>query len=120
MASKEIMDRAVELLGPAQPVSKPTLKEDVMSFRNGHVYVALKMVTPFDREKNEYGEAFPRITFLVDGKYVRMPIDSDLLTSLGNFLVKMGDVLEGVRIPEKEINVEDVRNRILELTGGLQ
>lgn len=49
-----------------------------------------------------------------------MPIDSDLLTSLGNFLVKMGDVLEGVRIPEKEINVEDVRNRILELTGGLQ
>lgn len=58
MASKEIMDRAVELLGTAQPVSKPTLKEDVMSFRNGHVYVALRMVTPFDREKNEYGEAF--------------------------------------------------------------
>jgi len=89
-----------------------------MSFRNGHVYVALRMVTPFDREKNEYADAFPRITFLVDGKYIRMPIDSDLLTSLGSFLMKMGDVLEGVRIPEKEINVEDVRNRILELTGG--
>ena len=114
------MDRAVELLGPAQPVSKPTLKEDVMSFRNGHVYVALRMVAPFDRERNEYAEAFPRITFLVDGKYIRMPIDSGLLTSLGGFLMKMGDVLEGVRIPEREIDVKDVRNRILELTGGLQ
>ena len=120
MSREQIMDRAVELLGTAQPVSKPTLKEDVMSFRNGHVYVALKMVMPFDRERNEYAEAFPRITFLVDGKYVRMPIDSDLLVSLGRFLMKMGDALEGVEIPEKEIDIEDVRNRILELTGGLQ
>lgn len=120
MVSEDIMNRAVELLGTAQPVSKPTLKEDVMSFRNGHVYVALRMVMPFDRERNEYADAFPRITFLVDGKYVRMPIDSDLLMSLGSFLMKVGDVLKDVKIPEKEINVEDVRKRILELTGGRQ
>ena len=82
MTNQEIIDKAVELLGSAQTVTKPTKKENVLSFRKGHVYIALKLVTPYDKEKQQYADPMPKIVFLVDGKYVRMPIDSSLLKSV--------------------------------------
>jgi len=112
MINQEIKDKAVELLGSAQPVTKPTKKENVLSFRKGHVYIALKLVTPYDKEKQQYAEPMPKIVFLVDGKYVRMPIDSSLLKSLGKFLIDLGEVVEGVDVPEMNIDVESAKKML--------
>ena len=112
MTNQEIKDQAVELLGSAQPITKPTKKENVLSFRKGHVYIALKLVTPYDKEKQQYAESMPKIVFLVDGKYVRMPIDSSLLKSVGKFLIDLGEVVEGVDVPEMNIDVESVKKML--------
>ena len=42
----EIAARATELLGQAEPVSRQPRKETLMSFREGHLFMALKLVTP--------------------------------------------------------------------------
>ncbi len=49
------------------------------------------MVSSFDKESQSYQQPQPKITCMVDGKYIRMPIDASL--------IKLGDVLEGVEIP---------------------
>ena len=87
-------------------------KQKIMSFKRGRIFMALKMVSPFIKEKNEYGEAFPRITFLVDGRYVRLPIESDTLQELGSFMMKMGKALEGVKVSDDELNMDRIRDRI--------
>ena len=116
MTDQEIKDRAVELLGSAKPVSKSTKKENILSYRKGHVYVALRIVTPYDKEKQQYAEPMPKIVFLVDGKYVRMPIDSSLLKSLGKFLIDLGEVVEGVDVPEVNIDVESAKKMLFSCT----
>lgn len=111
MISNAIEDRAVELLGSAAPVSKPVRKENLMSFREGNIFVSLKVVSEFDRQTQSYSDPFPKIVFMVDGKYVRMPVDSELMKGLGEFLVKLGTVLEDVEIPQKEIDMDNVRRK---------
>ena len=111
MISNAIEDRAVELLGSAAPVSKPVRKENFMSFREGNIFVSLKVVSEFDRQTQSYSDPFPKIVFMVDGKYVRMPVDSELMKGLGEFLVKLGTVLEDVEIPQKEIDMDNVRRK---------
>ncbi len=117
MVDEAIKNRAVELLGAAQPVSKPTKKENLVSFRKGHVFVALKLVSQYDRESQQYEDPVPKITFLVDGKYVRMPVDSSLLKSLGKFLGDLGDILEGVEVPERSVDIEEARRIISSCSG---
>jgi hypothetical protein len=112
MTSEDTRKIAEKYLGTALSVSKPTKKENVLSFRKGHVFVALKLVTVFNKEKGEYDDPIPKITFLVDGKYVRMPIDSGLLKSLGGFLSDLGEVLEGVDVPESRVDVEAAKRLI--------
>ena len=109
--------KAVELLGEARPVSRQPRKENIMSIRRGHVYMALKMVSAFDKDRQEYLEPLPKITFLVDGKYIRMPVDSGLFTELGRFMVNLGDVLRDVRVPEDEVDMEEVRRKLQAFRG---
>ena len=45
----EIAARATELLGQAEPVSRQPRKETLMSFREGHLFMALKLVSCSDR-----------------------------------------------------------------------
>ena len=97
-----------------------TKKEKILSYKKGHVYMALKMVTPFDREKHNYGEPFPRITFLVDGRYVRIPLESDTLQELGEFMTKVGKSLEGVKIPDDSISIAAARERIRACGGVIK
>ena len=93
----EIAARATELLGQAEPVSRQPRKETLMSFREGHLFMALKLV--------------------VDGKYVRMPVDGDLIGSFGSFLCRMSEALEGVEIPKKEIDMDKVLRRMREVSA---
>ena len=69
----EIAARATELLGQAEPVSRQPRKETLMSFREGHLFMALKLVTPFDKGSQTYLDPIPKIVLMVDGKYVRGP-----------------------------------------------
>ena len=101
----EITARAVELLGQAEPVSRQPRKETLMSFREGHLFMALKLVTPFDKVSQTYLDSIPKIVLMVDGKYVRMPVDGDLIGSFGDFLCRMSEALEGVKVPSKEIDM---------------
>lgn len=112
MVRNTIEDRAIELLGSAAPVSKPTMKENLMSFREGNVFVSLKVVSEYDRGSQSYSDPIPKIVFMVDGKYVRMPIDSSLISRLGEFLVKIGSVIDGIEIPRKEVDVDDARRKL--------
>lgn len=112
MISNAIEERAVELLGSAAPVSKPVRKENLMSFREGNIFVALKVISEFDRHTRSYSDPLPKIVFMVDGKYVRIPVDSELMKGLGEFLVKLGMVLEDVEIPQKEVDIDDVRRKL--------
>ncbi len=88
-----------------------------VSFRKGHVFVALKPAFHYDRESQQYEDPVPKITFLVDGKYVRRPVDSPIPKSLGKFLGDLGDILEGVEVPERSVDIEEAR-RILPLCSG--
>ena len=91
----EIAARATELFGQAEPVSRQPRKETLMSFREGHLFMALKLVTPFDKGSQTYLDPIPKIVLMVDGKYVRMPVDGDLIGSFGSFLCRMSEALEG-------------------------
>ena len=109
---EEVRAKAIDLLGEAKPVSREPMKDTLMSFREGHIYVALKMVSSFDKESQSYQQPQPKITCMVDGKYIRMPIDAPLIKRFGDFLIKLGDVLEGVEIPQREIDMDEVRRKM--------
>ena len=53
--------KAIDLLGEAKPVSREPMKDTLMSFREGHIYVALKMVSSFDKESQSYQQPQPKI-----------------------------------------------------------
>ena len=55
---------------------------------------------------------------MVDGKYVRMPIDSELFREFGGFLLKLSDVTDGVKVPEKEVDLEEIKAKIARLKGA--
>ena len=59
----------VELLGEAQPVSMPPKKENLMSFRDGNVYMALRLVTPYDKDTQQYIEPVSKIVTMSVGVY---------------------------------------------------
>lgn len=113
----EIAARATELLGQAEPVSRQPRKETLMSFREGHLFMALKLVTPFDKGSQTYLDPIPKIVLMVDGKYVRMPVDGDLIGSFGSFLCRMSEALEGVEVPKKEIDMDKVLRRMREVSA---
>ena len=115
--SNSVADKAMELLGQAQPVSRQPKKETVMSFKKGPIFMALKIVAPFNKEKQEYEEPEPKIVYLVDGKYIRMPIDSKLFGEFGDFLKKLSELTDGIKVPEKEIDIETAKAKILRLSG---
>ena len=89
----EIAARAVELLGQAEPVSRQPRKETLMSFREGHLFMALKLVTPFDKVSQTYLDPF------------------------GSFLCRMSEALEGVKVPRKEIDMDQVLRRMREVSA---
>ena len=112
--------------GAAEAMQKPTKakadggrmrKESLMRFREGHVHMALKLLSFPDDEAGSNRSPVPRITFLVDGKYVRMPPDKVLLEDLGRFMVDLSTVLEGMDIPKKTTDVESVKERIRSITA---
>ena len=99
---------------PSKGAKSKSRRDTVLSFREGHVFMALRMVSPFDQNNGTYLDPIPRITFLVDGKYVRMPVDKNLLKKFGSFMVKLSDLLEGVDIPEQELDFEEAKKAISE------
>jgi len=52
------------------------------------------------------------VVFLVDGKYVRMPADENLLRRLGTFMLRVSELLDGIEVPEKELDLEGARRKM--------
>jgi hypothetical protein len=102
---------------PSKGAKSKSRRDTVLSFREGHVFMALRMVSPFDQDNGTYLDPIPRITFLVDGKYVRMPVDKNLLKRFGSFMVKLSELLEGIEIPEQELDFEEAKKVISEYNG---
>lgn len=94
--------------------SNRTRKEVVSSFRQGHISVDLKLVTPYDEAAGRYLRPIPKVVFLVDDRYVRMPVDGHLIRSLGEFLTDLGKIIEGIDLPERRVDVPMVIDRIME------
>jgi hypothetical protein len=51
-------------------------------------------VVPYNKEAGCYEEPFLRLVTLVDGKYVRVPLDPSLLKEWGTFVQKVGTDFE--------------------------
>ena len=47
---------------------------------------------------------------------MRMPLDSRLFGEFGKFLIKLSEVTEGIKVPEKEIDMD----RVKEMLSGLR
>ena len=105
-------DDVIELLGEARSVSRSPKKETLMSFREGGVYMALKLVSSYDRTAGGYAEPEPRIVFVVNGKYIKLPLESDLFKRFGGFLMKVGEAVEGVEVRQPEIDLEAVKEKM--------
>ena len=113
MNQNEVKDKAVELLGEAQPVTLQPKKQTILSFQRGNIYMGLKLVSEYDKSAGRYKEPVPKITLMFDGKYVRMPIDSSLIRDFSRFLGSLAEVVDGVDVRHEE-DPEEVNRRIEE------
>lgn len=112
--------KAIELLGEAKPVSRQSKKETVMSFRRGPLHMGLKLVAPFSKEQQSYGDPVPKIVFLVDGKYVRMPLDGRLFGEFGKFLSDLSEVVEGIAMPSVDgSDIDTAKAKMAAFRGSL-
>ena len=89
--------------------NKETIKTPVMSFSNGNVYIGLKLVSTYDKEKNVRREPVPRITAIFNGHFVEFPMNGEWWRSFADFADKMAQAMEGVDITNSNIN-DDVDN----------
>lgn len=106
---------AIKQLGSPQPVSRQPKKETLMSFRDGGIYVALKLVSLFDKETQEYQKPVPKITFLIDGKYARIPVNSNWLKKFGEFITGLSEVIDGTdteKYGDKKVDIEAVKKKL--------
>ena len=102
----------------AQPVSMPPKTEVVYSFSQDQIYMGLKMVQDYDKDKQQYKQAEPRIVLSINGDYQWVPLDSYLFKKWGEFLINLGTLVEEVEDPRREIDVEEARRKMLAYANG--
>ena len=102
------------------PFSKKTRKETLMSFRQGNARVELRLITPFDETLGRYLRPIPKVVFLVDDKYVRIPVDGRFITDLWEFLIDLGRVIEGIGVSGNKIDVDGIIGRIREAMASVE
>lgn len=89
---------AMGRMGEPSPVTYPTKKRNVVSFKGENMYMGLKLVSEYDKEKGEYLPPVPRMTFTVDGKYVRIPMDYHWLKRFATFISDLADIIKDVDV----------------------
>ncbi|MBO4357382.1 MAG: hypothetical protein J5813_04345, partial [Candidatus Methanomethylophilaceae archaeon] len=87
--------RAQELLGAAEPTTKPAMKNRLMQFSSGPIYMDLRTVSEYDKVLQDYKPPVPKIVLLVNNKFVGLPFDSELLKEFGSFVRDVGEAIEG-------------------------
>lgn len=118
MVSESLAEQASELLGTAKPVTKQPKKHTIISFRDGGVFIALKAVSYYDKNRQDYDKPVAKLIFIADGKYVRFPVDSKLFGELGGFFAKLSEITKDIRPPEPICDVEYAKAMIEEIFGG--
>ena len=87
----------------------PPQKENVMNFRKQRMYVSLDLKSTYDSKTGQYSEPVPRLTTSSDGVFFNMPADSEFLKAYGEFIMKLAQALEGIKIDTTVVN-DDVAN----------
>ncbi len=113
-----LQEKAVELLGKPAPTTKPTKKQVLMKYNQNGVYLGLSVLETFDKEKQEYNPPKPKITFLVNGKYVNAPIDYHWLVTFGNFCLELAETIKGVDLHPNKVSTTEARQLLLSAIGG--
>ena len=96
----------------AQPVLMPPQTTVVYNFSQDQIYMALRMVQDYDKDKQQYKQAEPRIVLSINGDYQWVPLDPYLFRKWGEFLMNLSTLVEDIEIPQEEVDVEEVRRRI--------
>lgn len=91
------------------PNENPPQKENVMVFRKDRVYVSLDLKSYYDEKKGAYSDPVPRLTTSADGVFFNLPADSQFLKSYGEFIMKLAEALDGIKIDNTVIS-DDVGN----------
>ena len=107
--------RAQELLGAAEPTTKPAMKNKLMHFSSGPIYMDLRTVSEYDKVLQDYKTPVPKIVLLVNNKFVGLPFDSEILKEFGSFVRDVGEAIEGVRIQGPQMSVEEAREKMRKL-----
>ncbi len=97
----------------AQPVSMPPHSEVVYNFNQDQIYMALRMVQDYDKDKQQYKQAEPRIVLSINGDYQWVPVDPYLFRKWGEFLINLSTLVEDIEIPQEEVDIEEIRRRLL-------
>jgi hypothetical protein len=74
--------------------NRKTRVRNIAAFDKGNIRMFLRSVVPYNKETGCYEEPLLRLVTLVDGKYVRVPLDPGLLKEWGTFIQKVGTDFE--------------------------
>ena len=91
-----------------------------MSFRDGDIYIALRLVSFFDKDPQEYQRPVPKITFFVDGKYIHILMDSKWLRKFGEFIIGLSEVIDSVDVDtnsDARIDIESLKRKMEQFRG---
>lgn len=78
--------------------SKETIKTPLLTFRDGNVYLGLKIVSKYDPNTGIRKDPVPRITFSVNEKFMELPHNGEWWRNFADFTVKMAEAMDGVDI----------------------
>ncbi len=87
----------------------PPQKENLMQFRRERVFTSLDLRSTYNEKTGQYSDPVPRLTASADGVFFNMPANSEFLKAYGEFLIKLSQALEGVKIDNTVIS-DDVGN----------
>ena len=99
-------------------VNEP-IKETIMSYSDGQIYIALKKVSTFDPVNNTYRSPRPKITSSFGGHFIEMGISGKRMRDLADFFDKLAQALEGVEISSVTVNddVDSAKKFMAEFKG---
>jgi|GEM_PF-2130923 len=74
--------------------NRKTKVRNIAAFDKGNIRMFFRSVVPYNKETGCYEEPLLRLVTLVDGKYVRVPLDPGLLKEWGAFVQQVSTDFE--------------------------
>ena len=90
-------------VAPAVPTDGTT-KTNILDFRGGQVYIALKAVTAIDEATGQTRDLTPQLLCMFGGHYVDLPINGRWWKEFADFAARLADTFEGVSLENIRTN----------------